>query len=103
MILYINAEVEKALDCRAESVLGKQLAQWVPKSTYEDALLYLKQQHDSRRHSIALEASTSIQNGLGNLFDLSVATFTRHGADLFALRMRVLPICTNESLGLKTA
>ena len=71
---YVNAEVEKVFDCRAESVLGKQLGQWVPKSIYENALLNLKQQHDSRRHSIPLETSLPVQNGLSKIFDLSVAT-----------------------------
>ncbi len=103
MILYINAEVEKVFDCRAESVLGKQLGQWVPKSIYENALFHLKQQHDSRRHSIPLENSPPVQSGLSELFDLSLATFTRHGADLFALRMRVLPISRNEPLTLEPA
>jgi len=91
-IQYVNAQVERVFACPAASLLGEQLAQWVPKNVYENALLQLKHDPDSRRGSVPLDLPPVLRESLREAIDLSVATLTRHSAGFFALRMRVFPI-----------
>jgi|SRR4051812_27803639 K+-sensing histidine kinase KdpD len=87
-IVYVNSEVEKVFQCAASSVLGQQLAHWVPKPIYEGALWQLKLQRDSRKPSIPLDLLPSTHKSVAGPIELTGGTLARHGGDLFALRMR---------------
>jgi PAS domain S-box-containing protein len=86
-IVYLNCAAEKVYHCAASSIVGKELEQCVPKLIYESAFSQLKLQRDSRRPTLVLEPSL-VTESEGRAIQFTGGTLTRHGGDMFALRMR---------------